>query len=383
MPISLGSAPTIWASDTNFSSGPNTGTPTRVNPGSGYFAQGWIPGQTVPGQYANFLFGTMTDYLASIRTAVNGKAMSVDGGTHTLTAPFVIAGDDFQVNTNLIIPNGADIEVANGGDINLADGADLNLNSGAAIELSSGALLSAQGTIVVGTSSTTTAATIVVGGGGFINLEGGDIVVENLGRITVEDGGQIVIEANGEINMTQPEDLKIVPQSQNFRCSMIPMWIAQVSNEDMWSRTFGVTTFGPLLQRNVTDPYAVAFALVLTDNDTLNSVSVMLNGMAGGGGHVATLPATKPRVTVWRQDVSGTMTQLGTAVDAPADVAAYDQNHILSVTGLAHTVSGDNQYWVLIEGESGGGAQAGELGIISVFGNVTARNFRGGADIVP
>src|SRR5688572_8182256 len=120
MPISLAAAPTIWASDTNYSSGPDTGTPTRVDPGSGYFAQGWIPGQTVPGQYANYLFGELTDYLADIRTAVNGKAMSVDGGTHTLTAKFTFAGEDVQVNTNLIIPSGGDIEVESGGDINLA-----------------------------------------------------------------------------------------------------------------------------------------------------------------------------------------------------------------------------------------------------------------------
>ena len=47
----MASKPTIanaaWATDTNFSSGPASGTPTKVNAGAGVQAQGWRPGDAL------------------------------------------------------------------------------------------------------------------------------------------------------------------------------------------------------------------------------------------------------------------------------------------------------------------------------------------------
>lgn len=47
------SVPRRWASDTNYSSGPDNGTPTKVDPGSARAAQGWVPGDPVAAQHLN------------------------------------------------------------------------------------------------------------------------------------------------------------------------------------------------------------------------------------------------------------------------------------------------------------------------------------------
>lgn len=49
------SVPRRWASDTNYSSGPDNGTPTKVDPGSARAAQGWLPGDPVAAQHLNDL----------------------------------------------------------------------------------------------------------------------------------------------------------------------------------------------------------------------------------------------------------------------------------------------------------------------------------------
>lgn len=55
--------PTKWATDTNFATGPDTGTPTRVTPGAGIAAQGFIPHDGVPAQHVNALLGQIIDSL--------------------------------------------------------------------------------------------------------------------------------------------------------------------------------------------------------------------------------------------------------------------------------------------------------------------------------
>lgn len=47
--------PRIPATDTNFSSGTASGTPTKVDPGNTLAAQGFVPGTPLPGQHLNFL----------------------------------------------------------------------------------------------------------------------------------------------------------------------------------------------------------------------------------------------------------------------------------------------------------------------------------------
>ena len=76
-----------WASDANFTSGPETGNPTKVNPSAGAKAQGQVPGQPYRGQRMNWLFnllGLWTGYLNNLpnETDFTGQPFAW-GGQHT------------------------------------------------------------------------------------------------------------------------------------------------------------------------------------------------------------------------------------------------------------------------------------------------------------
>ena len=335
MPISLGAAPTIWASDTNYSSGPNTGTPTRVDPGAGYFAQGWIPGQTVPGQYANFLFGELTDYLASIRSAINGKAFTVDGGTHTLTAKLTIAGNDLQINTQLIIPNGGDIEVENGGDINLLSGADINLNSGAAIEISAGALIAVAGSVHIGASANTDNNTLVVA-----------------------NGGVALVEAGGSVLAQDPDGYLYDEVSMLWRVAP-----RKGTGPSQWviDGTSGVPT-----NTDTSSAFPIYYSPDWNDGDIIDSVTLVVKG---GSGHGGSLPSGNDRLSVAIRAYNpstGVTTTLADRFDQSGSAASYEGMHVLEMSSIAVdngsmpiTIQPNLVYTLVVFSETGVNAQVG------------------------
>lgn len=127
MSITLNAAPTSWASDTNFSSGPDNGTPTKVDPGVGRFAQGWVPGITMPAQHINFELHAITDCLADIVSKVSGIALDgVNGGTYTLVSPLIFAaGADLRINNILEVLATGGIDVNPGGNVTFQSGANV------------------------------------------------------------------------------------------------------------------------------------------------------------------------------------------------------------------------------------------------------------------
>lgn len=52
-----------WATDANYSSGVDSGTPTRVDPGAGYRGQGFLPNEEVPAPVVNHALGVHGDWL--------------------------------------------------------------------------------------------------------------------------------------------------------------------------------------------------------------------------------------------------------------------------------------------------------------------------------
>lgn len=53
----------VFASDTNFSSGPESGTPTKVDPGLSYMQQGLVPGLKFVGPYLNLLLNRLCSWI--------------------------------------------------------------------------------------------------------------------------------------------------------------------------------------------------------------------------------------------------------------------------------------------------------------------------------
>jgi hypothetical protein len=132
MSITIAAAP-IWATTTNFASGPAVGTPTRVDLGGA--AAGLIPGNTLPAQQFNFVVGTITDYLAAIRTAVSGIAVDgVAGGTYTLTNPLIFDGDAVQIDGIFDIASGGQGQVSSGGLFTINPGGVVDVISGGTVE---------------------------------------------------------------------------------------------------------------------------------------------------------------------------------------------------------------------------------------------------------
>lgn len=64
----------VWASDTNFSSGPESGSPTKVDPGAAYEAQGGVPGNAFVAPYWNWVLNNHSlwmQYLQNLDTDVD------------------------------------------------------------------------------------------------------------------------------------------------------------------------------------------------------------------------------------------------------------------------------------------------------------------------
>jgi hypothetical protein len=86
--------PRKWATDAAYSSGIDSGTSPRTDPGAGISAQGFLPHEGVPAQHLNHILGTITDSLhaidsidyAEIREDFIGAAID-DSGSSLLTAP--------------------------------------------------------------------------------------------------------------------------------------------------------------------------------------------------------------------------------------------------------------------------------------------------------
>lgn len=96
------------ASDTNFSSGPASGSPTKVQPSSAVEAQGLVPAQTLHAGHVNYYLENHASALLAMALGVFGNgtqgAIVIAAGTTTLTADMhattlvVQAGGVLQTN---------------------------------------------------------------------------------------------------------------------------------------------------------------------------------------------------------------------------------------------------------------------------------------------
>lgn len=85
---------------------------------------------------------------------------------------------------------------------------------------------------------------------------------------------------------------------------------------------------------------------------TLDAVTVQCKGAAG---HIA-LPGTPPKIQLWRQPAGGAApTKIGEQIDTSATVLVYEDDHPITITGLAeaYDVTDGNRYYLHIFGESG------------------------------
>lgn len=110
-----------WATDTNFSSGPASGQPTKVAIPTP--SQGLVPGDDLIPEYLNNLFNflsTYTDWVLDGSSAGGADAHIVETNAsgHTQVVDFtcvqLTANDETNINGDLFVNGGASFEVANG-----------------------------------------------------------------------------------------------------------------------------------------------------------------------------------------------------------------------------------------------------------------------------
>jgi hypothetical protein len=323
MSITIAAAP-IWATTTNFASGPAVGTPTRVDLGGA--AAGLIPGNTLPAQQFNFVVGTITDYLAAIRTAVSGIAVDgVAGGTYTLTNPLIFDGDAVQIDGLFDIASGGQGQISSGG------------------------------------------------------------------LFTVASGGVIDVISGGTVEFNASADLKIDDALDAFRLTLTPLSIpVDGGGVPTWSPRFSGSVHSGYVagwqQDDVSGAFSIAFPINLPAGDEILQVQVSVNGSStsGTGGHASKpVGGDLPSVALVRVDTTGTAVVVARRADQAADVTVYNADHTITLENgstdagtMPHVVGVNDTYFVVVKGEGGANAVAGEFCVTAVSGDVVARSYR-------
>jgi hypothetical protein len=327
-----------FATLTNYNTGPDNGTPTKVDPASA--TNGFIAGTVIAPQHVNFLINLIADQLAD---AVDG----IGGGTYTLGSALRFQGADVEINAGLEILAAGELNVQSGGEINILSTGVMNVETGGSV-------------LVEGA--------IIAGGGGAINITtGGVLESATSAQITIGDDANFF-------------RLTLTPQSIQPDGSGFPAWTPRFSGDLHAGMVAGWQ------QEDIASPYTIAFALPLNVGDDVTEINVVLFGSStsGTGGH-ASLPVGSdlPSIALVRVGTTGTTTVVARKADDAANVAAYNVNHTVTLANgsldsgtLPHTVLSSDAYYIVIRGETGANAVAGELAVMSVSGDVVARTYR-------
>ncbi len=134
---------------------------------------------------------------------------------------------------------------------------------------------------------------------------------------------------------------------------------------------------GGWLQNDITSAGTIIFHLPVPRFGKIDQVHLECDGRDGtfGSAHGG-LPATKPtlnllKATATPGNTNVTKGSLGSATDASASAANYDTCHLISITGLAHTILADTSYWVTVTGEAGANAAANCFAFYRAYAVIT------------
>lgn len=103
-----------WASDTNYSSGPQVGLSTKLAPSSGYRNQGCVPEKSAPGRFMNWLFNLFSIWCAYLDDLHNSadflnKSYTWLTGVHRFTNGLRAAGISLEGATEVVYTDAAGV----------------------------------------------------------------------------------------------------------------------------------------------------------------------------------------------------------------------------------------------------------------------------------
>lgn len=110
-----------------------------------------------------------------------------------------------------------------------------------------------------------------------------------------------------------------------------------------------------LVNHSVAGVDEIAIPIPPLIDTSFSDITIRVDGDAGSGGPHVGLPASMPRITLYRLDATaGTLTNVGNQVDPSAGIGAYDVIHSITYTpGAAQIIDSDTSYFLSVRGESG------------------------------
>lgn len=339
-----------WATSANYIAGPDTGTPTKVDPASA--ANGFIRGTVIAPQHVNFLINAIEVALAK---AVDG----INGGTYAMTAPLILTGAGPLRTDNLDIEDTGRVRAT--GHLDILSSANLNVKSGGDIEIESGGDINVQG-------------------GGNININvsatGGHLNVLPSGTIEVSNGGFINLAVGGQILAGGASGLAYNGIASAWKHTLTPVGFTD----------WGLNGIVQWVQQAAIANNRITFGLALRPGDTLSSVTVRLNG-AIGAGHAGLAVQFPPFIELVSVDNIGGRIVIATLID-PSSAVVYDTAHNVTVDSatpgstLPETVATNKKYYVVMTGERGTNSVASTLGVLDVTGTGLARGVRTANELI-
>ena len=356
-----------WATNANYSTGPDAGTPTKVDPSS--TANGFINGTIAAAQHINFLY---SDVGAEMAKAIDGDG----GGTYSPSADIVISGSEewhFGLTTRVLA--GEQLILDGTSELVATSTSDITMQSGSAMLVAAGATLGVTGFLTINSAGQLImAGNMSVPSGGDIEIDGGTFQVTGGSNVVIDDGSLLFIaDAN---------DLSIANDTRTTRFNMTPAFNEpDAGGAPSWQMSNGVGTW---TQQDVATQRLLVFPVMVVPGDEITTLSVAIEGLSGG--HV-TIPGVGDRVEISlvAVDVTGASTTLASLEDQSANAAAYDTYHLLTLsngaTGMTgtmpQTVASGSVYYLVVQGEQGANAVAGALSIRAVLGSGVTRSFLG------
>lgn len=339
----------LWATNANYSSGPDTGTATKVNPAS--TANGFVAGTIAAPQHINFLFDAVGDEIAK---AVDGAG----GGTYTLSA-------------NLIFNGAGELRVGSVGRV-----------------LSGATFIGDAGSAGIWNGEFTFNDLVTFDAGSVLDIQ--DQAQLSAGALfTVIPTAVFDVLAGATVEFNASEDLKIDDVLNTYFLTLTPQATALSSDIPTW-QPLSPPCAG-WIQKNVSAQFQISFALNLPVGDSIVSLTAAIDGAAGVG-HGGTVPTGADRLTVSlvRVDGGGNVTTVASLADAAVagtGAGEYDQIHSVvlqngasGMTGtLPHTVLSGHRYCVMVAGETGANAVANTTAVLGLFGDCVARSYRSAA----
>lgn len=254
----------------------------------------------------------------AVRTELLKAIDGVGGGTYNLTGPLVIDGDAFQVDDELIVSAGADLNVD--GDVTLRTGSTLTLDAGSAWQIDSNGEFNAN------------------------VLINDDLRCNDGGSTHFSIAHAVLFFSLAELGVNDVSVTMLVPQQ-----FAEPQW--DVSNVQAgWV----IETDGWLALEN--DALSLYYALPIMAGDTIDAVVLRVVG-ANALPHGAD-PANKMRYQIREGTSDGVLSTLIADVVDPTTGATYDAAHTVRLDGTTTggalpIVALSRPYWLLITSETG------------------------------